>query len=597
MNASLRCPGRFLRCALFSTLTLTCTVAPLAPLSAETWSYLMYSDPKLTPYLAPEEIPHAALVTWQQALERSEDIELLSVVAIDAARAHDTEAIDLSSLIPVVWQRFSDAPSAQVRINMFRLLAKLSNTPPDSKWCDAFAKAADEDVSLAPDVELALARWNYEPRRKVWRQHFADPNESLRRRVLAARALAIVKDAESRQNLLDVAVDAEAPLTLRLAAATAAARASGDADDPLELAKTLINEADEPTGKWVAARMLSRARHEASMAVLRELVLDGDLGASAIACRRLARRWPQEVVQLGKQLLDHPSSRVRMTAVACIGEHGAAARPKLLGPYLADRHPEVREAAGAELVELGKLGMLKEVQEQVRLALQGDRWQGHAQGCRVADELSYIGACPLALKLLDAEIDHSRKAACYFLGRNLPAEDMRAIDVFFNKLLDARVPNGSNPVARDAEILLVMQAFGRTKHASADNILRDFIPKSVPFPPIIREAAIWSLGKIHEGKAPKDLGQQLAERAADVMSMNPEANSVRAMSVIALGHMNNKDQLPVLRRFPLGKDTRFGVCLGWTLEQLTGEAPEFPRPWRRVKLDFNVFPLLQYFEP
>src|SRR5699024_7729230 len=90
------------------------------------------------------------------------------------------------------------------------------------------------------------------------------------------------------------------------------------------------------------------------------------------------------------------------------------------------------------------------------------------------------------------------------------------------------------------ETTQLLQAFGLAGYQPADGLCRKYIPKSAPFTIPARAAAIWTLGKLHEGKLDKKLAGQLTSRLLDNNMMNPEAPPVKRFSAIALGRMKAK---------------------------------------------------------
>ena len=120
----------------------------------------------------------------------------------------------------------------------------------------------------------------------------------------------------------------------------------------------------------------------------------------------------------------------------------------------------------------------------------------------------------------------------------------------------------------------IFQHFGEVRYAPADPLLRSFVPKMMGLDET-RSAAVWALGKIHEGKATPDLATLLTERLSDMSAPPPEADPVRAMSAVSLGHMKAASATPALRLF--STDTsQVSIAAGYALHLLTGERRELP---------------------
>jgi hypothetical protein len=127
------------------------------------------------------------------------------------------------------------------------------------------------------------------------------------------------------------------------------------------------------------------------------------------------------------------------------------------------------------------------------------------------------------------------------------------------------------------------QFLGEQRYAPADALLRSFIPPPDPkyFLAEARGAAIWALGKIHEGKKVPELVAPLEARVNDIRSIPPEMFQVRRMSAIVLGRMKAKKALPTLQSFNNGSmrtdDIICNSC-GWAIEQITGTSLPLAKP-------------------
>ncbi|MCA9174477.1 MAG: hypothetical protein KDB14_08325 [Planctomycetales bacterium] len=550
---------------------------------------LMLEDPALPTEMSDPQLAPEVVSTWRDALRNTEDHELLQVIAADLVQARRNSEADLSILLPELRAAFAGATRSTLRANLARALAELN----DEQSADVLAEAAATDLSVADAVNSALVRWRHIPTKDRWQRDIVDRDLSVRRRRQAIDGCGELRLVAAVDNLRTLVGNRREPLTLRTAAAEAIARCSEGGN--LEQAKTLFT-AEGDVGAMLAARLLAETELEEAKPLLIELTQHKNLGVSSVACARLAKQWPLDLVELAKPMVSHPSYKSRLEVVRTTGQHAGDAAPALLGPYLSDLHPLVREAAGAELVRLGREGMREAVQAEALAALRGDAWQGHAQGARVSVELELLDACPVALEMLNASHAQSRQAVCYLLGRLLPAEDLTPALKHAEDLASLRVKSPLEaPI--DTELLLLMQAFGRTRYEPSETFLRSMVPKSAPFYFPLRMCGIWGLGKLYEGKAPKDLGEQFAGRLNDANNMNAEADPVRAMSAVSIGRMLCKDQLKDIHRwFPPTRDSYLGMSLGWAAEQLTGEAPEFPSGASRLMTRFFVLPQAARFE-
>jgi hypothetical protein len=67
--------------------------------------------------------------------------------------------------------------------------------------------------------------------------------------------------------------------------------------------------------------------------------------------------------------------------------------------------------------------------------------------------------------------------------------------------------------------------------------------------------------------------------------------AVRRMSAIGIGRLKAESQLPVLRRFVVEVPWPTGQACAWSLQQMTGERPEFSLELVTTSSDWFLTPL------
>jgi hypothetical protein len=139
----------------------------------------------------------------------------------------------------------------------------------------------------------------------------------------------------------------------------------------------------------------------------------------------------------------------------------------------------------------------------------------------------------------------------------------------------------TEPVAgTEIQLAHLAQALGRLKHAPADRVLREYIPKFSPLPMVSRAAGVWALGHLWAENPDAELAELLKDRLIDVNPPIHERPLVRRMAAVSLARMRATDHLPSLRAM-LARDTvqvDVGIACAWAIEQLTGEPIPEIRP-------------------
>jgi hypothetical protein len=145
----------------------------------------------------------------------------------------------------------------------------------------------------------------------------------------------------------------------------------------------------------------------------------------------------------------------------------------------------------------------------------------------------------------------------------------------------------------DHQLSQLNQFLGAQKYRPADAVLRRFVPRADGrLGPESRAAAVWALGRLHEGREVPELVGPLQERMLDMRSKPPEFTQVREMCAVTLGRTKAKEAVPTLRIFYVGKPTEDPVnnASGWALQRLTGEVMPAPQTARKVRLDWFLRP-------
>jgi HEAT repeat protein len=594
----------------------------------------MYKDPDLpTPHME-HVFPEKAKGLWLKALERPEaDMKCKAAEAIALAHRRGVKGMETTAdaLVAALDQMDQDPA---VRLAVARALIEL-----DAKDAapSLFKHAAAGPAELREIVEPALARWDYRPTRADWLARLRDAATPQRSLVLAIQGLAAVREADAADRLLELVRSDRTPGPVRLEAARALGALR---DEGLEKDAERLADDDSPrgVGSRVAAVALL-ARHpktsEAAVRLLQRLAEDVEPAVAAAAAARLLELDPDLAAAAADHLLASPDAGLRTLGVETLFRRPSEENVRLLAAQLADDHPEVRAKGRRSLEELAEK---KELRDQIiadatrvlagretwewkagpglagaGLALGGGgkeaarrqaarQWRSTEQATILLVRLDHKPAAGRLVELLKSDRPEVYVTAAWGLRKLDAPETLPDVAKFVEaelkkpnrpKLPD-EVPGGPGDYF-DHQLSQLNQFLGRRLYAPAEPLMRQFIPRrgnSMPLPEA-RAAAVWALGRFHEGKADDDLAAKLEERLNDTTSLPPEDERVRWASAVALGRMKAEKARPSLEKNFGDKELSFNAVNNaccWALAQLDGKDLPAPKMIRAVQRDWFLVP-------
>lgn len=548
---------------------------------------IMYRLPEFPPLpdlriLLPRTIP-----VWMEAMQRPEDeLQRLAADAVVAATQLN-EVPDLSLFLPELRRLLSDESTARLtRIAVARALIRLDVRDAAD---ELLAWATRDGDALAQIVEPALGRWKHAGVQRVWRARLTVPHPTRTALIMALEGLEQLQATAAADDVQRLVESRTLPPDLRLAAA----RTLGTlrAEGLLSLAVTL--EGDRQMGplrrELLAAHVLARHRDEASVAKLQQMATGYAPAAAAVAVTGMLETNPENVVAVHERLLASRDAKLRRLGAESLFRKPTAERMEILATVLSDRHAGVRRSVRKWMVELaGHEELDTPVREAAIQVLYQDDWRGQEQAALLCGRLDQESVAERLIELLDHDRYEVSAAAAWALRELQVPETLPAI-------LSRAEQNGVDrtrftPGLQEEQEQL-FQALGLMRYRPASAMLQTYIPLSSSGP---RAAAIWALGRIHQGEAPKGLVRRLMGRVND---LDQEIISVREFAAIAIGEMKGRQVLDDLRTYVPKSivKTRTGQACGWAIHRITGEPmPEsvsvdyFSGPWFLEPLLFDL---------
>jgi HEAT repeat protein len=522
-------------------------------------------DEKVAPItmrLHPELVP-----LWRQALAHSES-EMRRQAAEAIARAHRLGYTEIQSAIPDLLSVLAQEgihPSA--RYAAAHALIVLDHRGSASTL---FRLAQTEGKDFRQLVEPALARWDFAAIRPVWRERIAAARPARRDLILAIDGLGQQRDADALEILTSLAMKAEHPADVRLAAARAAGQIADQGLD--QHAEHLLARGRESVlNRLCAVSLIARHRSEATIGMRQKLGTDTEPAVAADALRSLFEIDPKLVLPLFEVSLSHPDSNLRRIGIQTGIALPTVDRVKLLALRLNDPHPQLRGMVRDGFHALSRDAAIDSTIRQSTIAiLDGDDWRGQEQAALLLGALDEERVASRLIELLDSPRPEVTVAVAWSLKTLAVPETAGPVLAF----AEART-KAPQPITRETDDRLahLFELLGRLKVVAALPLLEMYVPKSATFGVNSRAAAVWGLGVIQEGHANERLSTQLLERVNDTMSSPPEELKVRRASILSLGRLRAKTQLPGLKQL-IGEQVDndwLELSARWAIQQISGE--------------------------
>lgn len=557
--------------AMFCWLTVCCLAVATAYGEIRV-EFAMDHDPEVT---APDPImifPENVLPLWLNALARPE-AEMQRMAAETIVEAHAFDLPDIQTAIPALTKIVSaEASHSAARFAAARALIVL-----DAKDSAAvlFEASQRHGSDLRQLIEPALAKWKFEPARKVWLKRLTTPGTRQRDLILAIRSARELNDAACVEALLAIAHDPLRPVTARLEAARAvgALKDSGLEEEALRFR----NKASAAIlDRLCEVALLDRHRTDAAQTTLLQLAQDAEPSVAAAALVSLNANNPSLVVPIAEVAMRNDDANVRRQGVVAFVARPTPERVTVLARMLDDLHSGLRATVRESLFRLAQTAELDaSIREGTSAVLASDSWRGQEQAALLLAALDHKPAAVRMVELLESPRDEVLISAAWGLRKIAVPESLPAILDKVLRLTEFRKKSEPLP-SLDIQVGMLFEAMGLMKYAPAEELLRLYIPKDMTMGERSRSAAIWALGHLHAGQPDEDLAKLLFERLTDPSLFPPELDSVRNMSVVSMARMKTRTQAEPTQSFLFGKGPpeTMNLKIRWALQEMTGE--KFP---------------------
>ena len=594
IKAAIQTAGRShlerLMCKIICCLLASCLTAGMVRAEELRTTFSMDADPDLTPPAPVKVANEGYKPLWLQTLARPEaDLQRLSAETI--AQAHQFGFPGMAEARPTllkILQAADTHPLARFAAARALIVLDTRDAAPA-----LFEASQSRGADLRQLIEPALANWKYEPARAVWRKRLTDPDVRYRDLLLAIQGVPQLNDVEALPFLLSMVLDPLRPAATRLAAARAAGLLL---DAGLESeAQKLMSVAGAPIhNRLCAVALLERHMSEASRAALLQLAVDQEPSVAAAALGRLLAIDPELVLPLAAVAMKNPDPIVRQRGAQAWISRPNPQRVGLLTVLLDDVHPQVRGDVRDALHLLAKTPEFDATLRPALMAvLAAESWRGQEQAALLLGALDHKAAAPRFVRLLESARPEVMVTAAWGLKKLALPDTLPAILDQATRQTAERRKNKPGPPELDLQVAHLFELLGMLKHAPAEPLLREYIPKSYDLGEFSRPAAVWAMGHFYDGRADEALAQTLAQRMSDANSSPPEMPLVRGMCAVTLARMGAKSQAPAMRKLLLPEISPAMpfIAIRWGLISLTGEKLPEVIPFRISKSGWFVSPL------
>lgn len=434
-------------------------------------------------------------------------------------------------------------------------------------------KIAQKYPDVALLVEQGLVRWKAKDAIDVWKQRLERKSAGRLddELVVACSGVGAARDSTCLDLLTAIVEDIAQPDIVRLEAAKAID--SIDSNDRLDLAmrlrKTKTNLSDLIAVSLVANQSQELGQ-ERLIEFMSNMYSDGSQNAQRLAFDWLCRYDTSAAQAKAIEVLGKADSEIRRRAIQIVSSNDNPHQFRTLVKALNDINPELRQLAREYLLKFASTSPENEasVKDMVGVALGLPHWRAKEQCIRLAVELGESQHAGRILELLDhPEPDLALTAAwgLKHLGKD---------NAVLAKMLEHAEKWSTNlneqPALRVAHLL---EAFGMRRYRPAQELLLRCVPRAQgDYHMVNRISGTWAAGRMWEHESNPNLTRLLLQRITDKNNQNPEFESIRYASTLALGFVadpSTRDTIDAMDE----PGQPIGTATEWALRRIDERKP------------------------
>lgn len=456
-----------------------------------------------------------------------------------------------------------------------------TNNPMDAEllW-----KVAQDDVSLKLTVEERLIEWKSPLALESCRSCVKESSATKESLLIAAKGLAALGDASDVSALETLFRDRRYPLGVRYAAAQGISRI--DSKKALELLDEIEagkiygatkndKEAKAESGPvwdyWLAtAYLIGTNETDRTRSLLIEALQKGSDVARAIALNRLGQMSAEEFKKQLDSVRNDPEINVRLEVLSFLSSHVDESAIIVLGEYLGDDQPRVREKARNELLKIADNAEQRPIVErEVSKALKGEKWWQVEQALIAATSLGMKDEEMQFVALLNHSQPEVYVTAAWALRVLAHSPEGIAKMVELVKSETDRFFGGEladEPVYHRVGHLIEGLSMRKVPEARAS--IQRYVKKNQAVGMASRMGALWGIGKYLEGKPDQKLADDYIFIIYDKMGFGAEFGVMRYCAMIGLGNMADPYTKQKIVELEEGDVSPMASAKKWALERI-----------------------------
>lgn len=453
----------------------------------------------------------------------------------------------------------------------------------DPKDAELLWKVSQSDVSVSLVVEEQMIKWKSALPLTVWRNRFNEQFVEKERLLVAANGVAQLGDSSDLPALEGLLRNRKQPLGVRYAAAQGIARintpkalelldevAAGKIQGDVELSNE--KAASGPVWDYWLAITYLVGTHESDRTkeLLIETLKKGSDVARTVALRQLGKMSAEEFKKQLDVVRNDPEINVRMEVLNFLSNHVDEQAIVIMGEYLGDDQPRVRELARDQLLKLADNETNRPIVErEVSKALKSEKWWQVEQAIIAAASLQMTNEQQQLLVLLDHSQPEVYVTAAWGLRVLADSPEVIAKMVELVKSETDRIFDGptlDEPVYHRVAHLIEGLSLRKVPESRAS--IERYVPKNQKAGMVSRMGALWGMGKYLEGKPEPKFSEQYITIVYDKFGFGAEFGAMRYCAMIGLGSFADPATKEKIVALEEGEGSPIALAKKWTLEQI-----------------------------
>jgi HEAT repeat protein len=449
---------------------------------------------------------------------------------------------------------------------------------------------AENDPSLTFAVEERLIEWKSPIALETWRKRLQQASLSKETILVSVRGIAALGVEADVALLEQVLRNRKHTLGARYAAAAGIARI--DSQRSLELMEEVASGAiageKEISGEkasdgaiwdyWIAVSLLvGKQDTERTKQLLLDAIRQGSDTARSVALHSLAEMSTEEFKKQLEVVRHDPEINVRLEVLRFLTTHADEEAIVMLGDFLGDAQPRVRELARNELLKLADNASFRPVIErEVSKALRGDKWWQIEQALIAAASLEMKGEEGQCFALLEHPRGEVYVTAAWSLRILANTPEVLAKMVEAVRVQTDRVFGGDTLDEPEYHrIGHLIEGLSIRQVAEARPVIERYVPKDQKAGLVSRMCGLWGLSQYLKGKPESKFSEAYITIVYDKFGFGAEFGTIRYCAMIGLGNFQDPETKAKIEALEEGEVSPIAFAKKWALAQIekAGKGP------------------------